>query len=54
MAQVIDDKIIGFENMIYMKSSSGADGSYTLNITFDISTDTYLATVNVQNRVALA
>ena len=54
VAQVIEDKIIGVENMIYMKSSSGADGSYTLNITFDIGTDTDLATVNVQNRVALA
>ena len=54
VAQVIEDKIIGVENMIYMKSASGADGSYTLNITFDIGTDTDLATVNVQNRVALA
>ena len=54
VAQVIEDKIIGVDNMIYMKSTSGADGSYTLNISFEVGTDPDIATVLVQNRVALA
>ncbi len=54
VAQVIEDKIIGVEDMIYMRSTSGADGSYTLNISFAVGTDPDIATVNVQNRVALA
>ena len=37
-----------------MKSTSGADGTYTLNISFEVGTDPDIATVNVQNRVALA
>ena len=40
--------------MLYMKSTSGADGSYTLNITFALGTDPDINTVNVQNRVNLA
>ncbi|MCA3526033.1 MAG: efflux RND transporter permease subunit, partial [Rhodobacter sp.] len=54
VAQVIEDKVIGVDNMIYMKSTSGADGSYTLNISFEVGTDPDIATVLVQNRVALA
>ncbi|MCA3481651.1 MAG: efflux RND transporter permease subunit, partial [Rhodobacter sp.] len=54
VAQVIEDKVIGVDNMIYMKSISGADGSYTLNISFEVGTDPDIATVLVQNRVALA
>jgi hydrophobe/amphiphile efflux-1 (HAE1) family protein len=54
VAQVIEDKIIGVEDMIYMRSTSGADGSYTLNISFAVGMDPDIATVNVQNRVALA
>ena len=37
--------------MIYMKSTSGADGSYTLNVTFALGTDPDINTVNVKNRV---
>ncbi len=40
--------------MIYMKSTSGADGSYSLTVSFAVGTDPDIATVNVQNRVALA
>lgn len=54
VAQVIEDRIIGVDDMIYMRSSSGADGSYTLTISFAVGTDPDIATVNVQNRVALA
>ena len=40
--------------MLYMKSTSGADGCYRLTVTFALGTDPDIATVNVQNRVALA
>ena len=54
VAQVIEDKVIGVDNMIYMSSTSNADGSYTLNVSFAVGTDPDIATVNVQNRVSLA
>ena len=54
VAQVIEDKVIGVDDMIYMSSTSGADGTYILNISFEVGTDPDIATVNVQNRVALA
>jgi hydrophobe/amphiphile efflux-1 (HAE1) family protein len=54
VAQVIEDQVVGVDDMIYMRSSSGADGSYVLNISFAVGTDPDIATVNVQNRVALA
>ena len=54
VAQVIEDKVIGVDDMIYMRSISGADGTYILNVSFEVGTDADIATVNVQNRVALA
>lgn len=50
----IEDNVNGVEDMIYMSSSSANDGSYTLNVTFDIGTDPDMALVRVQNRVSLA
>src|SRR5688572_27425002 len=40
--------------MLYMSSSSTADGVLNLTVTFDIGTDVDLAQVQVQNRVAQA
>ena len=40
--------------MLYMKSTSGSDGSYTLIVTFAVGTDPDLNNVKVQNRVSLA
>jgi hydrophobe/amphiphile efflux-1 (HAE1) family protein len=54
VAQPIESKIVGVDDMLYMKSTSGADGSYTLTVTFAVGTDPDIATVNVQNRVSLA
>ena len=51
MGQPIESRVVGVDNMIYMKSTSGNDGSYTLTITFAVGTDPDLTTVNVQNRV---
>ncbi|MDE6301841.1 MAG: multidrug efflux RND transporter permease subunit [Muribaculaceae bacterium] len=50
----IEEQVNGVENMMYMSSSSGSDGSYQLTITFEQGTDLDVATVKVQNRVAQA
>jgi multidrug efflux pump subunit AcrB len=54
VGQPIESRVIGVEDMLYMKSTSGADGSYKLTVTFAVGTDPDIATVNVQNRVSLA
>src|SRR6266480_3751371 len=51
VAQVIEAQVNGVDRMIYMKSTSGGDGSYTLNVTFKVGSDPDLNTVNVTNRV---
>src|SRR6202023_2103097 len=51
VAQVIEAQVNGVDKMIYMKSTSGGDGSYTLNVSFQVGTDPALNTVNVTNRV---
>lgn len=50
----IEEQVNGVEGMMYMSSNSGADGSYGLTVTFEVGTDIDMATVKVQNRVALA
>ncbi len=50
----IEEQINGVEDMMYMSSSSGSDGSYSLTITFENGTDLDMATVKVQNRLSLA
>jgi hydrophobe/amphiphile efflux-1 (HAE1) family protein len=50
----IEQQVNGVENMIYMSSRSGSDGTMTLNVTFKVGTDLEIAAVNVQNRVAIA
>jgi len=54
VATVIEAEVNGVEDMIYMKSTSADDGSYSLAVTFEVGTDGDIAQVNVQNRVALA
>lgn len=54
VATVIEDRVNGVDDMLYMSSTSGNDGSYSLAVTFAVGTDPDIAAVNVQNRVAIA
>jgi hydrophobe/amphiphile efflux-1 (HAE1) family protein len=54
VAQPIETQVVGVDNMLYMKSTSGNDGSYTLTATFAVGTNPDINTVNLQNRVNLA
>ncbi|MDF1587034.1 efflux RND transporter permease subunit [Marinimicrococcus flavescens] len=54
VAQPIESQVVGVDNMIYMKSTAGNDGSYTLTISFAVGTDPDINAVNVNNRVQLA
>lgn len=52
IAAPLEAQVNGVENMIYMTSSS-QNGSYTLNLFFNIGTDPDMAVINVQNRLQL-
>src|SRR5262245_22558194 len=54
VAQPLEAQIIGVDQMLYMKSNSGSDGSYSLTVSFALGTDPNINTVNVNNRVQTA
>ncbi|WP_170548438.1 efflux RND transporter permease subunit [Ruegeria atlantica] len=54
VAAPIEAQVNGVDDMIYMTSTSADNGSYSLNVTFEVGTDPDIASVNVQNRVAQA
>src|SRR6201985_87567 len=54
IAQPIEAQVVGVDKMIYMKSGSGNDGSYSLTASFELGTNPDINTVNVNNRVQVA
>jgi len=54
VAAPLEEKINGVDDMIYMLSQSGSDGSMNLTVTFEVGTDVDKSQVLVQNRVSLA
>ncbi|HEY4965937.1 MAG TPA: efflux RND transporter permease subunit [Puia sp.] len=54
VATPLEEAINGVENMTYMISTSGNDGSMSINVFFKQGTNPDLAAVNVQNRVSRA
>jgi hydrophobe/amphiphile efflux-1 (HAE1) family protein len=54
VAQPIESAVVGVDKMIYMKSNSANDGSYSLTVSFELGTNPDVDTVNVNNRVQQA
>ena len=54
VAQPLEAAINGADRMLYMKSNSANDGSYSLTVSFQLGTDPDIDTVNVNNRVQAA
>src|SRR5882724_7827632 len=54
VAAPIEQQVVGVEGMLYMSSQSNNDGSYSLDVTFEIGANVNMAQVLVQNRVAIA
>ncbi|MCU0887671.1 MAG: multidrug efflux RND transporter permease subunit [Rubritepida sp.] len=51
VAQPIESAVNGADRMLYMRSNSANDGTYSLNVTFALGTNPDINTVNVNNRV---
>src|SRR3954462_4927287 len=54
VAAPIEQQVNGVEGMLYMSSQSNNDGTYSLDVTFELGTNVNMAQVLVQNRVASA
>ena len=54
VAQTLEAQVNGVDRMIYMKSNSANDGSYSLSVSFELGTNPDINTVNVNNRVQAA
>ncbi len=54
VTQVIEQKMNGIDNLIYMSSASDSAGAVSINLTFKAGTDPNIAQVQVQNKLQLA
>src|SRR5258707_13133899 len=54
VAAPIEQQVNGVEGMLYMPSQSSNDGSYSLDVTLQLGTDTTMAQVLVRTAVAMA
>ncbi|MBN2639943.1 MAG: efflux RND transporter permease subunit [Bacteroidales bacterium] len=54
IATPVENQVNGATDMMYLQSTSANDGSFTLNVTFNLGSDVNVDAMEVQNRVALA
>jgi len=54
VTQVIEQQLTGIDNLLYFSSTSSASGRVSITLTFETGTDSDIAQVQVQNKVALA
>jgi multidrug efflux pump len=54
VTQIVEQKLNGIDNLIYMSSSSDSSGMVAINLTFKAGTDPNIAQVQVQNKLQLA
>jgi len=54
VTQVIEQKLNGIDNLIYMSSTSDSSGAVAITLTFKAGTDPNIAQVQVQNKLQLA
>ncbi len=54
VTQVIEQQMKGLDGLLYLSSTSNADGSAQISLTFDNGTDPDIAQVQVQNKLQLA
>src|SRR6202163_3841775 len=54
VTQVVEQKLNGIDNLIYMSSTSDFSGAVAINLTFKAGTDPNIAQVQVQNKLQLA
>ena len=54
VTQVVEQKLNGIDNLIYMSSTSDSSGAVAINLTFKAGTDPNIAQVQVQNKLQLA
>ena len=54
VATPVEQQVNGVENMIYMKSINGGDGTLTLQVSFEVGSDLDMSNVLTQNRVSQA
>ncbi|WP_266171753.1 efflux RND transporter permease subunit [Dyella subtropica] len=54
VTQVIEQQLTGIDHLLYFSSSSNANGSASITLTFETGTNPDIAQVQVQNKVSLA
>jgi multidrug efflux pump len=54
VTQVVEQKLNGIDNLIFMSSTSDSSGAVSINLTFKAGTDPNIAQVQVQNKLQLA
>jgi HAE1 family hydrophobic/amphiphilic exporter-1 len=54
VTQIIEQKMTGFDNLLYMSATSDSSGSARIELTFKPGTDADVAWAQVQNKLQLA